>query len=148
MLFSRARKVCCLQCCHALHYEEQNQGCCPWKLSSSSLALTFSNRGITSRESPSSAKRKIKIIMKMTCVLKRCAIQVIQIQRTRCLHTWPNIRPVTSTFDLANGSLSSGAVTPTATELTRLLERKSRHVFGRFVYDAFTRLCIIYIYIL
>ncbi len=56
-------------------------------------------------------------------------MQVFQ-RTSRCLHTWPNIRPVTSTFELANSTLLSGAVPPTATELSRLLERKANHVFG------------------
>ncbi|XP_064394652.1 5'-nucleotidase domain-containing protein 2-like [Halichondria panicea] len=56
----------------------------------------------------------------------RCLMNVLQ---RRCLHTWPNIRPVTSALELASGALINGPNPPTSAQLIHLLESKATQVF-------------------
>ena len=43
---------------------------------------------------------------------------------------WPNIRPVTNSRELLNGTILNGSEPPTASQLTSLLESKVQHIFG------------------
>ncbi len=54
----------------------------------------------------------------------------MNVLQRRCLHTWPNIRPVTSALELASGALINGPNPPTSAQLIHLLESKATQVFG------------------